>query len=251
MIIQRRAYNLFKFLMFNKKKKMFSGLLVMSFVLVFTSACQKAEVYDIEPITGDQSIEEPVFIDEEGIDEEGAEEGIEEDVENDAEIVEEGIDEEVNIIFEDLEWKNYNNKLLSYSLQYPTIVNVMGDDLDQHIEFVGPLSNNEWWPRVSVSHYSSDFYRPGEGVELSTWVKPFPGYELGDEISIAGLETLHYIQVKTPQAWGADYYYFIKDNQLYNITITHGNDKQDWDLYNKILNSFIFIDTEEAEDVDE
>lgn len=227
--------------MFNRKKRLFLGLLSMSLVLVFTSACQKAEVYNIETNVGDQSFQEDILTDEV--------EPVEEDIVDEVEPVEEKELEvkilEVNIVFEDLEWKKYNNKLLAYTLEYPTIVNVMGDDLDQRVEFVGPLSNNEWWPRISIAHYSNDFYRPGEDDKLSDWVKPFPEYKIGEEVSIAGLETLHYTQAKSPQAWAADYYYFIKDAQLYNISIIHSNDKQDWKLYNKILDSFSFGEEEE------
>jgi hypothetical protein len=37
-----------------------------------------------------------------------------------------------------------------------------------------------------------------------------------------------------------DEYYFIRGDQLYNITILHTADKEDWDLYNLFLDSFSF-----------
>jgi len=235
--------------MFNRKKTTFLSLIAMSFILVFTSACKKVEVYDLDT-NNDEALVESSFQSEDVINDDSFEEPTEE-VDEDVTIIEDVIvnetEEDIAIVFEDLEWKKYNNNLLGYSIDYPTITSVTGDDLDQYVEFVGPLSNNEWWPRISIAHYSNDFYRPGEETSVSEWFKPFPGYELGEQISIAGLETLHYKQAKSPQAFAADYYYFIKDNQLYNINIIHSNDKQDWELYNKILESFQFTKLEEIE----
>ena len=228
--------------MFNEKSTVFLGIISMLFVLVFVSGCQKTEVQDLDLNDNKDVLEETFDV--------VAEEVVDEDKEGQVPIVlenKENVEEEFIIVFEDLSWRQYSNNLLDYSMDYPTIINVMGNDLDQHVEFTGPLSNNEWWPRISVSHYSSDFYRPSEDINVAEWVKPFPGYKLGEKVSIAGLEVVHYVQEKTPQAWAADYFYFIKDNQLYNITIIHSNDKQDWQLYNKILDSFIFDDVIEIE----
>ena len=147
-----------------------------------------------------------------------------------------------SIIFEDLEWKKNSNDFFAYSVDYPTIVNIMGNNLDEHVEFNGQLVDNEWWPQISISHYNNDFYRPSTGADVSQWVKPFPGYGQGEKISIAGLDTVHYVQEKTSTAWATDYFYFIKDGQLYNITIIHTNDQENWQIYKKILNSFSFED---------
>ena len=60
------------------------------------------------------------------------------------------------------------------------------------------------------------------------------------EFKIADLDTIHFVQNKTPQAWAVDYYYFIKDNQLFQISFIHSSDRIDWPLYEKILQSFKF-----------
>jgi len=228
--------------MFNQKNTAFLGIISMLFVLFFVSACEKAEIYDLNVNNDGGIIEQDSNIKEPDV--------MESDEKEDTKVLlekKEEIKQGPNIVFEDLNWKKYSNKLLGYSIDYPTIVNIMGDDLDQHVEFTGPLSNNEWWPRISISHYSNDFYRPGDDISVEEWVKPFPEYKIGDDISIAGLDTVHYVQAKTPQAWAADYFYFIKDNQLYNITIIHSNDKQDWKLYDRILESFSFNYGEQVE----
>jgi hypothetical protein len=231
--------------MFNRKKQLFLGLLLMSLVLVFTSGCQqKAKVYDLDLNTTGEMSEELDILDE-ALEEELDEEDI---VEDEVIVLKEEVIEEINIVFEDLNWKKYTNSLLAYSVDYPTIVNIVGSDLGQLVNFTGPLSNNEFWPRISITHRSNDFYRVGVDAILADSVAVFPDFELSEEVSIADLETLHYRQAKTPQTWAADYYYFIKDGQLYNITILHGNDKEDWDIYNKFLDSFAFADLEETEE---
>lgn len=247
--------------MFIKKNTIFLGIISMLFVL-FISGCQKNNtINNFTDIDTDNNIEQPMDNMEQAS---SSEQIIGGDKDEYGCLIAAGyswcqskekcirtweedcpsgqVNKDSKIIFEDLEWKTYSNNMLGYSLQYPTIVNIMGDDLDEHVEFVGPLSDNEWWPQVSVSHYSSSFYRPEADVSVAEWVKPFPEYTVGEEIDIAALDTVHYVQAKTPQAWAADHYYFIKDNQLYNITIIHSNDKQDWDLYDKMLNSFSFGD---------
>jgi len=246
--------------MFYRKRTLFLATLSMFFVLILTTACQKDSDYNIDNNTNfsDQSMQdEPSENDDQLIGGDKDEHGCLtaagyswcEDKEKCLRTWEEECEfspakkaTEEPIVFEDLEWKKYNNKILGYSIDYPTIVNIMGNNLDQRVEFTGPLSNNEWWPNISISHYSNDFYRPADDVDVVDWVKPFPEYRIGEDISIAGLKTVHYVQDKTPQAWAADYYYFINDNQLYNIIITHTNDKQDWQLYNRILDSFSFGD---------
>lgn len=244
--------------MFSKKNTIFLGIISMLFVL-FVSGCQKTN-----PSTDDNSIFDNV---EESIDNtDNATSSQEELIGGDKDeygcLIGAGYSwcqsknrclrtweedcpaskfpQNSKIDFANLGWKTYSNRLLGYSLEYPTILSIMGNNLDEYVEFTGPLSDNEWWPQISVAHYSSSFYRPEPGAKVSEWVKPFPEYSLGDKISIAGLDTVHYVQAKTPQAWAADYYYFIKDNQLYNITILHTNDQRDWNLYNKILDSFTF-----------
>lgn len=143
-------------------------------------------------------------------------------------------------IAETVFWKNYSNDKFGYSLEYPGIASVLGNDLDERVEFVGPLEDNEWWPRISIAHYDSEFYHPDEGVAVGEWASPFPEYEVADNLIIAGQEAVHYVQKKNPQAWAADHYYFIKDGQLFLISIIHGNDRQDWPLYEKFLNSISF-----------
>lgn len=144
-------------------------------------------------------------------------------------------------IAEEVDWRNYTNEKLGYGVSYPGICTV-STDLGQSVDFTGPLENNEWWPRITIAHRDTDFYNPPAGTDVVEWVQKFPELKEGKEVSIDGLTTLHFVQERSPQAYGADYYYFIKEGQLYQITLLHTADRQDWPLYDKFLESFTFVD---------
>lgn len=229
--------------MFIRKNKVFLGIIAMLFVLFFSLGCQHIENEENNNSNESDVMEESLGGNLESEQEMSPEESAMEEASQILENKKENVPAAPKIVFEDLEWKTYHNNLLGYSLDYPTILDIRGEDLDQHVELTGPLYQNEWWPRIEISHYSSSFYRPtGEDIEVSEWVRPFPEYTLLEDYTIADLDAIHYVQSKTPQAWGADYFFFIKDNQLYRISIIHSNDRQDWDIYNKILESFMFTD---------
>jgi len=40
--------------------------------------------------------------------------------------------------------------------------------------------------------------------------------------------------------YASDQYYFIRDGQLFTISILHTGSQEDWELYNKFLESFTF-----------
>ena len=146
-------------------------------------------------------------------------------------------------IAEQVSWRDYSNDYFSYRLNYPGIANVLTNDPDQSVEFIGPTTDGEDWPRLSVAHYQSESYRPPLGTDVKDWVKMFPGYEQGTDRTIAGLPTVHFVQPRSPQAYAADHYYFIREGQLFLITLLHSGDRQDWPLYEKFLDSFEFTST--------
>ena len=128
-----------------------------------------------------------------------------------------------------------------YALRYPGECTVMGR-LDEAVTFSGPLVDNEHWLVLTVSHYDSDFYHPPAGADLEQWiVDHVMSYdEIDTEVEIAGLPAVHLVHKAGP-GWGAsDDYYFIRGDQLFSILILHTGGQQDWDLYNKFLQSFTF-----------
>jgi len=138
-------------------------------------------------------------------------------------------------------WKPYMSAKFGYALWYPGECTVMGM-LNESLTFSGPLVDNEYWPVLSVSHYDSDFYHPPAGADLQQWiVDHVMSYdEIDTEVEIAGLPAVHLVHKAGP-GWGAsDDYYFIRGDQLFCISILYAGGQQDWELYNKFLQSFTF-----------
>lgn len=139
-------------------------------------------------------------------------------------------------------WNTYTSEKFGYTLKYPGDATVMGSDLDESVQFVGPLSDDEHWPWLEVGHLDSDFYHPPTGTDVHQWIadSDISYDEIGPEVEVAGLSTVHLITYKSPMAYANDDYYFIKGDQLFCIMILHTGGQQDWELYNKFLRSFTF-----------
>jgi putative hemolysin len=142
-------------------------------------------------------------------------------------------------------WETYTNGTFGYTLKYPGDCTVMGADLDASVQFVGPLVGNEHWPWFFVDHYDSEFYHPPLGSDLLQWlVDHNVAYdELAPETQVAGVDAVHLLTGATPQSYGADDYYFVKEGQLFHIQILHAGGQQDWELYTKFLDGFSFTGT--------
>lgn len=138
-------------------------------------------------------------------------------------------------------WKVYTSAKFGYAVRYPADCTVMGSNLDRSVEFVGPLVNNEHWPWLTISHTDCDFCHPPADADVRQWLADVGvSGQVGSEVQIAGLPTVHFVHEGSPQSYASDEYYFIKDDQLFFISILHAGRKQDWDLYDKFLRSFTF-----------
>ncbi len=139
-------------------------------------------------------------------------------------------------------WQTYTSAKFGYTLKHPRDVTMMGADLDESVQFVGPVANNEHWPWFSVDHFDSNFYHPPAGTDVHQWIADSSvSYdEMGPKVQVAGLPTVHLIYQGGPGIYASDDYYFIRGDQLFRITILHAGGKQDWDLYDKFLQSFTF-----------
>ncbi len=56
-----------------------------------------------------------------------------------------------------------------------------------------------------------------------------------------GRPAIHTRFERSPQAFADDRYFFAHNGQLYMIIIGHQDDKEDWELYNRFLESFKFL----------
>jgi hypothetical protein len=143
-------------------------------------------------------------------------------------------------------WNTYLNEKFGYALRYPGECTVMGANHDESVSFVGPLENNEHWPWLEVRHFDSDFYHPPAGTDVHQWLADsgHPYGEIGPEVEVAGLPTVHFIYEGGPGVYDSDYYFFIQGDQLFCILILHTDGQQDRELYNKFLQSFTFPEQE-------
>jgi hypothetical protein len=60
------------------------------------------------------------------------------------------------------------------------------------------------------------------------------------EVQIAGTTAIHLRHERSPQSYAFDRYYFARAGQLYEVTVVHTGDKEDWELYNHFLQSIQF-----------
>jgi hypothetical protein len=143
-------------------------------------------------------------------------------------------------------WKPYLNAEFGYALWYPGDSQVMGANLNESVQFSGPLVEGEHWPVLTVSHYDSDFYQPPAGTEVTQWIADheIPYDEIDTEVEIAGLPAVHLRYEAGPGSYASDAYYLIKDGQLFYILILHAGGQEDWELYDRFLQGLTFLDVQ-------
>ncbi len=142
-----------------------------------------------------------------------------------------------------LRWVTYLDQNMGYSFQYPTGAQLtLNDDPLAGLYVYGTSLGTETW---SIYHpQDRPEYRPPEGVVLSQWLTDhnLVGETQLPDIQIAGTTAIHYRHERSPQSYAADYIYFARDGQLYQIIIGHAGDTEDWQLDNSFLQSFTFTE---------
>jgi hypothetical protein len=141
-------------------------------------------------------------------------------------------------------WKAYRNAALGYTLRYPGDSQVMGANLNESVQFSGPLVEGEHLPVLTVSHYDSEFYRPPAGTDVAQWIADhqIPYDKIDTEAEISGLLAVRLRTEAGPAWYASDSYYVIRDGQLFHILILHTGGQEDWELYDRFLQSLPFAD---------
>lgn len=140
-------------------------------------------------------------------------------------------------------WKIYTNEALGYTFNFPAEAQIIINDEPLKSLFIhGPGMGSETW---GITHPSDrNDYRPPEGVDLLQWLTDH--YLLGEvrmpDVQIAGMTAIRFRHEASPQSCADDRYYFAHAGQLYQILIGHSGDVEDWDLNNRFLESFQFIE---------
>ena len=137
-------------------------------------------------------------------------------------------------------WKIYRDWQTGLYFEYPpdAILEAVNGN-PQALSIIGPDS----WPTFYVSFLTDrEDWRPPVGTDLAQWITDhsFSVDKRAADAQIAGELAIHTRFERSQQAFAADRYFFAHNGQLYNIMIGHQNDKEDWDLYNRFLESFKF-----------
>ncbi|MDO9085036.1 MAG: DUF333 domain-containing protein [Anaerolineaceae bacterium] len=138
----------------------------------------------------------------------------------------------------------YRDKDLKYSFHYPSDAIISeNDEPTRSFTIQGPVFEENYWPVIMIAHpQDREEYRPPEGSDLEEWLADHNliDAETYDVIEIAGTTAVHTRFVSGGQSYNYDHYYFAHKDQLYSIVILHTSGKEDWELYNHILDSFEF-----------
>ena len=141
-------------------------------------------------------------------------------------------------------WRIYRNDEFGYRFDYPPDAQLAADDNPlASISVVGPVVDGESWPQFTISHPADrEDYRPPEDVDLEAWLidHNLLGDERQPDVQIAGMTAIHVRFNRSPQSYAYDRYFLAKSGQLYMIVIGHAGDKEDWELYNRFLQSIQF-----------
>jgi len=141
-------------------------------------------------------------------------------------------------------WQIYRNDALGYSFYYPADATIStADDPLKTLSVIGPIKGDDHWPVIFISHPSDrPEYRPSEGADLAQWLTDHD-LLVGDrqpDMQIAGSTAIHTRKARSPQSYAADQYFFVRSQQLYSVVILHTGDHEDWELYNRFLESIRF-----------
>jgi len=140
-------------------------------------------------------------------------------------------------------WKIYTNEILGYTFHYPPEAQVtIDDEPKKSLNISGSGMGYEFW---GIAHPGDrEEYLPPEDVDLLQWLTDH--YLLGEERmpdeQIAGTTAIHFRHERSPQSYADDRYYFAREGQLYQILIGHSSETEDWELNNRFLQSFQFIE---------
>jgi putative hemolysin len=141
-------------------------------------------------------------------------------------------------------WKVYHDLERGFSFHYPSDAAVTPNDLPlTGINITGPLVDDMNWPQMNISYpIDREEYQLPEGADLATWMTEhnLMMEDRKEDMQIAGETAVHLRHNRGEQSYAADRFFFAKDGQIYVILIGHAGDKEDWELYNRFLNSISF-----------
>jgi putative hemolysin len=141
-------------------------------------------------------------------------------------------------------WATYHDDALGYRFDYPADATIEPNDNPLHgYTIVGPLVDDDHWPMITIDHpRDRDEYRPPVLTDLAQWLtdQMLLGDDRLPDTQIAGTLAIHTRHEASPQSYAHDNFFFQHEDQLYRIIIGHTAHKEDWEVYNRFLESFRF-----------
>ena len=141
-------------------------------------------------------------------------------------------------------WATYRDSELAYQFDYPADATIEPNDNPLHgYSIVGPLVDDDHWPMIVIDHpRDREDYRPPVGTDLAQWLtdQMLIGDDRLPDTEIAGTLAIHTRHEASPQSYAHDTFFFQHEDQLYRIVIGHTAHKEDWEVYNRFLESFRF-----------
>ena len=141
-------------------------------------------------------------------------------------------------------WATYRDDALGYRFDYPADATIEPNDDPLHgYTIVGPLVEDDHWPMIAIDHPRDRAdYRPPVGTDLAQWLadQMLLGDDRLPDTEIAGTLAIHTRHEASPQSYAHDTFFFQHEDQLYRIVIGHTAHKEDWELYQRFLESFRF-----------
>ncbi len=176
-------------------------------------------------------------------------------------------------------WNNYENEKYGYSFKYPKPCLYGGlpgyckqSPLEERPRECFCYFNAEDPNSVSLGTYTGtksdltgaafvvfhsiyvDHYSPPAGTDLVNWVKENYAYyeDIPDEINmeIDGIPALKVYTPKSPMAWSQEDIYFIRNDKVFKISMLDVDNKDNKELYTKMLFTFRFIEILEKETIE-
>jgi putative hemolysin len=141
-------------------------------------------------------------------------------------------------------WATYRDSELGYQFDYPADAVLEPNDNPLHgYSIVGPLVDDDHWPMIVIDHPRDRAdYRPPVGTDLAQWLTDHMliGDDRLPDTEIAGTLAIHARHEASPQSYAHDTFFFQHEDQLYRIVIGHTAHKEDWEVYDRFLESFRF-----------
>ena len=142
------------------------------------------------------------------------------------------------------DWLVYTNDELGYRFSYPPGSTLAAADEPLNgLTISGPNVDGEPWPDIYIAHPPDrEEYHPPEGVDLAQWLTDHNMLEneRQPDVILSGKPAIHLRHIRSPQSYANDRYYFEHNGQLFLIVINHVGDREDWEVYNRFLDSFQF-----------